>query len=54
MRKVLREIGTLSWTVGGVGLVLITLSGPTLAKGYWIAGASLACHFIGVFGEEAE
>jgi len=41
------EILALSWTLGGTGLVLITLSGDTLKWGLWISGASLVMHLIG-------
>lgn len=37
----------LAWTVGGVGLVLITLSGSTLKWGIWISIASFAMHIAG-------
>jgi hypothetical protein len=42
------EIAALAWTLGGTGLVLITLSGDTLRYGVWISIASLALHLIGV------
>lgn len=46
-RNVRNEIFALSWTLGGTGLVLITLSGETLKWGLWISGASLVLHMIG-------
>ena len=48
VKAVLRESSALAWTVGGVGLVLITMSGRTLEWGLWIAGASLFAHLVGV------
>ena len=48
VRAVLLESSALAWTVGGVGLVLITMSGRTLEWGLWIAGASLFAHLVGV------
>jgi len=48
MKAVLLESSALAWTVGGVGLVLITMSGRTLEWGLWIAGASLFAHLVGV------
>lgn len=42
------ETAALAWTLGGTGLVLITLSGDTLRMGLWISAASLVLHFIGV------
>lgn len=48
MFKNLKEnIGDLAWTVGGTGLVLITLSGDTQKWGIWISGASLVIYLIG-------
>jgi len=60
IKKALNEISALAWTLGGTGLVLITLSGDTAKMGWWISGASLALHMIGalfpfkVKDEEAE
>ena len=48
VRAVLLESSALAWTVGGVALVLITMSGRTLEWGLWIAGASLFSHLVGV------
>ena len=48
VKSVLLESSALAWTVGGVGLVLITMSGRTLQWGLWIAGASLFAHLVGV------
>ena len=47
-KRLRNEIFALSWTLGGTGLVLITLSGDTLKWGLWISGASLVLHMIGV------
>ena len=49
VKAVLLESSALAWTVGGVALVLITMSGRTLEWGLWIAGGSLAAHLVGVF-----
>jgi len=35
------EASGLVWTLGGVAMVLITLSGETLKWGLWISGVSL-------------
>ena len=48
VKAVLLESSALAWTVGGVALVLITMSGRTLEGGLWIAGASLLTHLVGV------
>lgn len=47
-KKVLAETSALAWTLGGTGLVLITLSGTTRTLGLWISAISLAGHFFGV------
>jgi len=53
MDKFKNQISDLAWTIGGVGLVLITLSGSTLKWGIWISIASLAMHVIGtIVGDE--
>ena len=49
VKAVLLESSALAWTVGGVALVLITMSGRTLEWGLWIAGGSLAAQLVGVF-----
>ena len=52
MKRFLREIGALSWTLAGTGLVLITLAGNTRRIGIYITLAGLAVHLIGLIGEE--
>lgn len=47
-KKLINEMHALAWTLGGTGLVLITLSGSTLEWGIWISAASLFVHLIGV------
>lgn len=47
MNKYLDEVSNLSWTLGGTGLVLITLSGSTLQWGIWITAISFIGHFVG-------
>ena len=46
--KWLQELGALSWTLAGTGLVLITLSGDTKRLGIIISLAGLAVHLVGV------
>lgn len=48
LNKFRRELAGLAWTLGGTGLVLITLSGRTLTAGIWISVASLVLHLIGI------
>lgn len=48
LKKLLGETSALAWTLGGTGLVLITLSGTTRTIGIWISVISFAGHLIGV------
>lgn len=48
LKKILGETSALAWTLGGTGLVLITLSGATRTLGIWISVISLVGHFVGV------
>jgi hypothetical protein len=47
-KKLINEIHALAWTLGGSGIVLITLSGQTRTWGIWITIASLVVHLVGV------
>lgn len=47
-KKSIKETLALAWTLGGTGLVLITLSGDTRTFGLWITAASIVLHFAGV------
>lgn len=47
-KKSMKEFFGLAWTLGGTGLVLITLSGDTRTAGIWITGASIVLHYAGV------
>jgi hypothetical protein len=49
MKKLFEEIKSLSWTLGGTGLVLITLSGQTRTYGILISGAALAVYLLMAF-----
>lgn len=46
--RYLREILALGFTVGGVGLVLLTLTGDTLRYAIWISIGSLTAHLLAV------
>ena len=50
--KFFKEISALAWTLGGTGLVLITLSGDTRSWGIKISIASLVLHMIGVLASD--
>jgi hypothetical protein len=52
--KFVKEIATLAWTLGGTGLVLITLSGQTRDFGIWISVAALVLHMAGVLFAKSE
>jgi hypothetical protein len=43
-----KETAALAWTLGGTGLVLITLSGQTQRIAIYITIASAVLHFAGV------
>lgn len=40
------ELGDLSWTLAGTGLVLITLSGDTLKWGLYMSVSALVIHLL--------
>jgi len=46
--KFIREMAALAWTLGGTGLVLITLSGSTRTLGLYISLISFVVHLAGV------
>jgi hypothetical protein len=48
IKRLLNEFSALGWTLGGTGLVLITLSGETMKWGIYISVASLVVHLMGV------
>lgn len=49
MKKIVGEFKELGWTLGGTGLVLITLSGQTRTWGIWISLSSLFVYLLGVY-----
>jgi len=44
VRKFLDFLGENSWTYAGTGMVLITLTGPTLRQALWLTGVALVVH----------
>ena len=56
MKKFLSYVTENSLTLAGTGLVLITLSGPTLKQALWITGVALVLHSLLTFtiGEDSE
>ncbi len=51
-KKLMKEISVLAWTLGGTGIVLITLSGFTRTLGIYISVASLVLHMVGVLTQK--
>lgn len=45
-KKAAETLKDLAWTLGGTGLVLITLSGKTLKWGIYISVAALVVHLV--------
>lgn len=48
------ELGDLSWTLAGTGLVLITLSGDTLKWGMYMSGAALIIHLLVIISSSGD
>tara|TARA_R100001463_G_scaffold103499_5_gene157836 strand:- start:1088 stop:1264 length:177 start_codon:yes stop_codon:yes gene_type:complete len=48
LKRFIQEMTMIGWTIGGTGLVLITLSGETREYGIWISIASFVVHMAGV------
>ena len=48
LKRLIQETTMIGWTIGGTGLVLITLSGETREYGIWISIASFVVHMVGV------
>jgi hypothetical protein len=46
LKKIADQINELSWTLGGTGLVLITLSGQTRTYGVIISVIALVAHLL--------
>jgi hypothetical protein len=46
MRKILDYLADNSWTWAGTGMVLITLSGPTLRQATLITGIAVLVHSV--------
>ena len=49
MRKFFNYIAENTWTLAGTGMVLITLSGPTLRQAVWLTGVALVLHSVLTF-----
>jgi hypothetical protein len=44
MRRFFNFLADNAWTYAGTGMVLITLSGPTLQQALWFSGVALIVH----------
>jgi hypothetical protein len=49
MKKFLSYLTDQTWTLAGTGLVLITLSGPTLRQALLLTGVALVLHSVLTF-----
>jgi hypothetical protein len=49
MKKFWAYLTDQTWTLAGTGLVLITLSGPTLKQALWLTGMALVLHSVLTF-----
>jgi hypothetical protein len=54
MRKFFNFIADNAWTYAGTGMVLITLSGPTLKQAIWLAGVALVLHSVITLSQKDE
>ena len=48
------ELGDLSWTLAGTGLVLITLSGDTLKWGLYMSISALVIHLLVIISSSGD
>lgn len=53
-KKLKDDASSLAWTLGGIAMVLITLSGETLKWGLWISGVSLFIYLTSVAISDSE
>lgn len=54
MRKFLTFLADNAWTYAGTGMVLITLSGPTLRQAVWLTGVALVLHSVITLSQKDE
>jgi hypothetical protein len=46
MKRLWNYLTDQTWTLAGTGMVLITLSGPTLRQALWLSGIALVLHSV--------
>jgi hypothetical protein len=49
MKKLWAYLTDNTWTLAGTGMVLITLTGPTLRQAIWLTGVALVLHSVLTF-----
>lgn len=49
MKRLWEYVTEQTWTLAGTGMVLITLSGPTLKQALWLSGIALVLHSVLTF-----
>lgn len=49
MKKFWAYLTDNTWTLAGTGMVLITLTGPTLRQAIWLTGVALVLHSVLTF-----
>lgn len=54
MKRFLAFLADNSWTYAGTGLVLITLTGPTLRQAIWLTGVTLVLHAVITLSQKEE
>ena len=52
MKKILSYLGDNTWTWAVTGLVLITLSGPTLRQALLVTGIAIVVHSVITLGQK--
>jgi hypothetical protein len=54
MKKFWAYLTDNTWTLAGTGMVLITLTGPTLRQAIWLTGVALVLHSILTFSAKED
>jgi hypothetical protein len=52
VKRLFEEVHGLVWTLAGTGMVLITLSGPTLKQAILLTGVALVVHSVLTLGQK--
>lgn len=54
MKKFWAYLTDNTWTLAGTGMVLITLTGPTLRQAIWLTGVALVLHSVLTFSAKED